>query len=128
MSSGIAAAGMEQTDGGRPVPLPVQALDHATGYLMAAAAVRGLRDRLRLGHGSRWCLSLARTARLLLDGPLQPPAEPFAPLSDDDFADAVEVTEWGPQRRLRSPLAIEATPHTWDLPACHLGSAEPRWR
>jgi CoA-transferase family III len=127
MSSGIVAAGMEQTGSGRPLSLPVQALDHATGYLMAAAAVRGLRDRLGTGHGSRWCLSLARTARLLVDGPHQPPAEPFAPLSDDDFADAVEVTAWGPQRRLRPPLAIDGMPYTWDLPACHLGSAEPRW-
>jgi CoA-transferase family III len=127
MSSGIAAAGMEQTGGEGPVSLPVQALDHATGYLMAAAAVRGLRDRLRTGHGSRWYLSLARTARLLVDGPHQPPAEPFSPLSDDDFADAIEVTPWGPQRRLRPPLAIDGTPHTWDLPACHLGSSEPRW-
>jgi hypothetical protein len=24
----------------KPTPLPVQALDHATGYLMAAAAIR----------------------------------------------------------------------------------------
>ena len=30
----------------RPTPLPVQALDHATGYLTAAAAVRGLHETI----------------------------------------------------------------------------------
>lgn len=40
MSSGIADQGMRRAKADRPVPLPVQALDHATGYLMAAAALR----------------------------------------------------------------------------------------
>src|SRR5207237_6743002 len=43
MSSGIAAVGMELLRREQPAPLPVQALDHATGYLMAAAALRGMR-------------------------------------------------------------------------------------
>jgi hypothetical protein len=42
MSTGIAAAGRVWRDGDNPVPLPVQALDHTTGYLMAAAAAQGL--------------------------------------------------------------------------------------
>jgi crotonobetainyl-CoA:carnitine CoA-transferase CaiB-like acyl-CoA transferase len=33
MSSGIAEAGMRAAGSDKPVPLPVQALDHATGYL-----------------------------------------------------------------------------------------------
>ena len=39
---GIADAGMQWLSRPQPTPLPVQALDHATGYLMAAAVVRGL--------------------------------------------------------------------------------------
>jgi crotonobetainyl-CoA:carnitine CoA-transferase CaiB-like acyl-CoA transferase len=39
LSSGIAAAGMVWRSSDRPVSLPVQALDHATGYLMAAAVI-----------------------------------------------------------------------------------------
>src|SRR5262249_44968017 len=42
MSSGIADEGKRRATVEKPTPLPVQALDHATGYLMAAAAVRGL--------------------------------------------------------------------------------------
>ena len=35
MSSGIADAGMQWQQADKPTPLPLQALDHATGYLMA---------------------------------------------------------------------------------------------
>lgn len=35
MSTGIAHSGMQWRDARVPTPLPAQALDHATGYLMA---------------------------------------------------------------------------------------------
>src|SRR5690606_35019655 len=60
MSSGIADAGMRAAAAERPTPLPVQALDQATGYLMAAAVIAGLRDRIEHGTGSTARLSLAR--------------------------------------------------------------------
>jgi hypothetical protein len=41
MSSGSADAGMRQLGRDRPTPLPAQALDHAPGYIKAAAAIRG---------------------------------------------------------------------------------------
>jgi hypothetical protein len=44
---GPSKTGMRWKGMARPVPLPVQALDHATDYLMAAAALRGLAPRLR---------------------------------------------------------------------------------
>jgi len=56
----------ESARGDRPTPLPVQALDHATGYLMAAAAVRGLAERLKTGRGFEARTSLARVAGLLV--------------------------------------------------------------
>jgi crotonobetainyl-CoA:carnitine CoA-transferase CaiB-like acyl-CoA transferase len=61
-SAGIAHTGMRAAGADRPVSLPVQALDYATGYLAGAAALAGLTGRLRDGLGSRWRLSLARTA------------------------------------------------------------------
>jgi hypothetical protein len=45
MSSGIADFGMQQSESPRPKPLPVQALDHATGYLLAASVLAGLLRR-----------------------------------------------------------------------------------
>lgn len=42
MSTGISDAGRRASGVDRPVSLPVQALDHATGYLMAAAVITGV--------------------------------------------------------------------------------------
>jgi crotonobetainyl-CoA:carnitine CoA-transferase CaiB-like acyl-CoA transferase len=49
-------------DDGVPGALPVQALDHATGYRIAAAALRGLTSRARGGGGEHARLALAQTA------------------------------------------------------------------
>src|SRR5262245_45162014 len=70
MSSGIADAGMKLLGKDRPTPLPVQALDHTTGYLMAAAAICGLAQRAATGQGYTAHTSLARTAQLLVSGPM----------------------------------------------------------
>src|SRR5215831_2210379 len=62
MSAGIADAGMCMEGLERPCPLPVQALDQATGYLMAAAVARALLVRRVTGAALSAQLSLARTA------------------------------------------------------------------
>ncbi|MFF3505165.1 CoA transferase [Streptomyces sp. NPDC003247] len=64
-ATGIAA--VEGTDG-RPGALPAQALDHGTGYLLAAAVLRALTDRSAQGGGRVLRLSLARTAAWLTEG------------------------------------------------------------
>ncbi|MCB0997690.1 MAG: CoA transferase [Acidimicrobiales bacterium] len=124
MSAGIAEAGMRWAGREVPTPLPVQALDHATGYLLAAEAVDGLRDRWNTGWGSLRRASLARTAVWLTelagdDGP---------PLADAPWGDATpETTPWGPGHRLPAPVTISGAPVRWDRGACHLGSADPEW-
>jgi hypothetical protein len=127
MSAGIADAGMRLLGKDRPTPLPVQALDHATGYLMAAAVVRGLNHRMTTGRGFEARASLARTAHLLVSEPVgMAPAE-FAPPAEADWSQISEATEFGPARRLRPPLTIEDTPMHWDRPAVKLGSSAPAW-
>ncbi|WP_447749616.1 CoA transferase [Pseudomonas nicosulfuronedens] len=129
MSSSIAEAGRAWRGEDQPVPLPVQALDHATGYLIAAAALRGLAERRRSGRGSRWRLSLARTAHCLLEagvssvGAVELAAETVA-----DLAPGIESTSWGSARRLRPPLQIAGSPLYWELPATELGSAPAAWQ
>lgn len=129
MSSGIAEAGRIWRGEDKPVPLPVQALDHATGYLIAAAALRGLAERRRSGRGSRWRLSLARMAQCLLEagvssvGSLELAAETAA-----DLAPGVEITPWGHARRLRPPLQVAGSPLYWELPASQLGSGPAAWQ
>jgi crotonobetainyl-CoA:carnitine CoA-transferase CaiB-like acyl-CoA transferase len=65
-ASGIA---LVEGDGSRPGALPVQALDHASGYLLAAAVVGAL-DRRRVdGRDRDVSVALARTAAELLARP-----------------------------------------------------------
>jgi len=128
MSAGIADAGMRWRGADRPVPLPVQALDHATGYLLAAAVIRGLAHRIETGRGLRARLALARTARLLVDHGEQPASGPLAPETDADRAPDIEHTAWGDAQRLSVPLVIAGAPMRWDLPASELGSAPPTFQ
>ena len=66
-ASGIAMA--ESADGERPGALPCQLLDHGTGYLCAAAALRALARQSTHGGTQFRELSLARTAHWLLSVP-----------------------------------------------------------
>ncbi len=127
MSSGIAEAGMRRKKAVEPVPLPVQALDHATGYLVAATAIRGVTTRLTRGHGTQARLSLARTAMLLIDQGEIFSGPPFAPETAADLSDEIEATAWGEARRLLLPIAIDGTPMRWNSPAVDLGSSAPAW-
>lgn len=64
-ATGIAMA--ESTDGTTPGALPAQALDHATGYLLAAGVMHALARQLA-GEGALHVqMSLVRTAHWLLD-------------------------------------------------------------
>ena len=124
MTTGIAAAGMRWKQADRPVPLPVQALDHATGYLMAAAAIRGLITRLREARSVTARLSLARTALLLTDHAGGAPGTAVGEHQDRDYAPDIEQTAWGAALRLRSPVRFNGLPLRWERPACALGSTE----
>lgn len=123
MSTGIAWPGEDPR--ARPTPLPVQALDHATGYLDAAAVLRGLARRVRDRVGSTSRLSLARTAlelqaaAALERGPLGDPrtAPPSSPID----------TAWGPAALVAPPLSGGATRLAWARGTRPLGSDAPEW-
>jgi len=128
MSTGIAHAGMTAAGADRPVPLPVQALDHATGYLLAACALTGLARRRAEGVGSRWRTSLARMARLLVDGGAVEGADgPSIDPAPPDPRTPVERTPWGDARRLPAPVEVEGAPLHWSRPAGRLGGSAPEW-
>lgn len=126
-SSGIAAAGMDWQSADAPVSLPVQALDHATGYLLAAAAIRGVIARSMGGGPITAKLSLARTAKLLVDYKGRPSNAAIAPAMDGDFRAIVEQTDWGPARRLLPPVTVAGAPMNWKRPAKKLGSNDAIW-
>jgi len=127
MSTGIAQAGQDWQQAAKPVPLPVQALDHATGYMMAAAVLRLLTRRLADGTGGGARLSLARTAALMVEaGPAEP--EPPCPAeSPEDLAPEIEATSWGSVRRLRPPVEVAGAPMSWARAARRLGDDAPAW-
>lgn len=128
MSTGIADAGMRAAGLDHPKPLPVQAIDHATGYLMATAAIRGLAQRLATGAGCEVRASLARTAHLLVAGTvLQGQATMPAPETAADLAAVAENTTWGPARRIKPPAMVQDAPMHWERPASKLGTALAHW-
>lgn len=127
MSSGLAALGMTHAGAERPVPLPVQALDHACGYLLAAAVLQGLRQCEQQGQVVQARLSLARTAQLLLAAGHDNRPEPLAPETAADRAPRIEQTDWGAAQRVRFPLTLAGCEVHWDYPACRLGSAAAQW-
>ena len=103
---------------GRPGALPAQALDHATGYLAAAAALLGLAERATHG-GSVRELALARTAQWLLDrrGGPRTDVAPIPPVTQ-----ALGRTELPPPA-----LTLPGGPDRWPAPAHELGADPPRW-
>lgn len=127
MSCGIAHHGKQQAGADKPTPLPVQALDHATGYLMAAAVVRALRLRERTGKILSARLSLARTAALLMQSARSAPGTKFTAESEADRDSWVEQTAWGDARRIRFPVTISGSRQRWQSPAQELRCVLPEW-
>ncbi len=127
MSTGIAAEGMARSGAAHPTPLPVQALDHATGYLLAAAILRALRVRAQTGRVYQAQLSLARTAHMLIGAGAHHLSPSMDALSDTDLAPDVEETSWGPAKRVAFPVTLGGQPARFPLPAGHVRRHDPHW-
>lgn len=126
-SNGMAVAGAAWAGQEVPYRWPLSILDHATGYLMAAAAARGLTRRLREGIGTRTRFSLARTAELLcrieavpdeavLELPVEGPWEPRIASGPN-----------GPARRIIPPLRIPGADFFFDRPGDPFRTSTPAW-
>ncbi|WP_171125843.1 MULTISPECIES: CoA transferase [unclassified Ruegeria] len=127
MSSGIADAGRVWAKSDKPTPLPVQALDHATGYLMAAAILSALAEAASGGSVMQARLSLARTAELLASLAKSEPSEDITQAMPADFSDTPENSGWGKGHRLKPALSVGKANMDWPLPASKLGSSPPNW-
>ena len=86
-----------------------------------------IRDSLSHGHGSSARLSLARTAKLLVEHGQAGVQEPLRAEDSEDQGMLVEQTSWGPAHRLQVPLKITGTPLQWTIPAGELGSHRAQW-
>ncbi|GAA4595330.1 CoA transferase [Planotetraspora phitsanulokensis] len=121
MVSGIAH---ENGDGSRPVPLPAQALDHATGFLAAFGAVAGLLRRT--GEGGSWHaeVSLARTAAWLDD--LGRSAGDAPEPRVDDLLAGME-SEFGTLTYVRPPGRIRGAEPYWASAPPSPGGHRAEW-
>ncbi|MFL4903305.1 CoA transferase [Streptomyces sp. MMS24-I2-30] len=128
-----AATGIAVTEGsdGRPGALPAQALDHGTGYLLAAAVLRALTERTYDGRGRSARLALARTAAWLTHGIGRDPAPDDAAAGTAGEGTAPRLAERdSPLGHLRyAPPAVSFTggPTDWARPPGRWGADEPRW-
>jgi len=115
-------------DASRPRHTPVEGLDLATGYQIAAAAIRGLTKRLQTGAGSTTKYSLARTASLLTKAGPNPAGGPDIRLPlDGPWEDRVYGSPLGPVKRMVFPIGIEGAPLFWDKTPDRPGAAAPVW-
>ncbi|MBL8701672.1 MAG: CoA transferase [Alphaproteobacteria bacterium] len=112
-----------------PKPLPCQALDHATGYLLALGALAALRRRATEGGSWHVHASLARTGLWLRRlGRLDRGLETSDP-DLDAVRDLLEETPsgFGLLTAVRHAARLSATPAHWALPAMPLGSHPAAW-
>ncbi len=122
-TTGLAMNEAERNGSDTPVHLPVQALDYATGYLAAFAAMRLLDHQQHDGGSWRARLSLLRTRDWLMSlnhGDLD------APTTNDTFdVENYLIHTDSSFGRLESVTPVAGR---WDIPPTPLGTAEPRWR
>jgi crotonobetainyl-CoA:carnitine CoA-transferase CaiB-like acyl-CoA transferase len=130
MVCGIADEGRAVTGAGGPVPLPCQALDHATGWLAAAGLLAALVRREHEGGSWHVELSLASTA-VWLDRLGRHDRDALA-LGDPGHADVEDLLSDlpGPTGRLRHvtmPGRLDGRAAVWRSGPPVRGSSAPRW-
>ncbi len=128
-ASGFNVAEAEAAGAEPPKPLPCQALDHASGYLLAFGALAALLRRAEEGGSWHVRVSLAGTGTWLrglgrLDGGFAAPAPRF-----EEIGDLLEESDsgWGRLVALRHSGTLDETPPRWTLPSVPLGAHAPAW-
>ncbi|MFF1252057.1 CoA transferase [Pseudarthrobacter sp. NPDC058329] len=118
--------GAENHDGEwRPGALPVQALDHATGYGVAAAAIALLARRRQTGLGGWGRLSLVRTAEELFALPALHPSGGASPLPEPELRTLASA--YGELRYALPPLLVDGEPLDYTSPPVPYGSSDLSW-
>jgi len=131
-----AACGIAVTEGGdrpgaqpgaRPGALPCQLLDHGTGYLCAAAALRALAAQSDRGGTHVRELGLARTAHWLLGQPREPAAASVDGDPDPAWLTVVASAD-GPVTVVRPPGRLGGQDLGWPSTLTRYGGDPPSWR
>ena len=126
-----AASGIALIEGDGTVgALPTQALDHGTGYLLAAGVLRALTEQHRTGGARLVEAALSQTAAWLVHGL---PAHPDVGAGGEGDADPAPwlTTRDGPLgtlRYARPAVSFDGAPGDWATPAGRWGTDAPAWR
>jgi crotonobetainyl-CoA:carnitine CoA-transferase CaiB-like acyl-CoA transferase len=127
-ANGINHAEAEAAGSAQPKPLPCQAMDHATGYLMAFGAMTALARRTTEGGSWHVRVSLAQTGHWIrglgrIDG------LSARDLGLDDVRDRLEesASGFGKLTAVCHAAVMSETPPHWARPSVPLGTHEARW-
>jgi hypothetical protein len=127
----VTAGGVGSNDPtGKPMLLPVSAVDYVSGYLMALGAIVALARRAREGGSWLVRVSLARTGKWIVDRGF---FEGFRELPEDlpreELQALVEERDspYGRIRHLRPVLHLSETKPFWARPPVPLGSSPAQW-
>ncbi|MFJ1707477.1 CoA transferase [Kitasatospora sp. NPDC088346] len=126
VQAGRGIAALESGPDGTPGVLPAQALDHGTGYLLAAGVLRALTHRQLHGLGSRLRFSLAGTADWLLGLPRPGADEPGGGGRGRPRL-AETPSPYGLLRHALPPIGYAGAPVTWTRGPSRWGTDRPSW-
>ena len=130
MSCGIASTAVDDMNpshrGTQPNPLPAQALDHGTGWLLGAAIARALLHQLQEGRSSTIRASLIGSAQLLYELRARCITEATAAPQNSSRLEPCS-TWWGKASRVPMPGKIAGVESAWHQEAGPLGRHVPVW-
>ena len=113
----------------KPLELPAQALDHASGYLMAFGAMMARARQAREGGSWLVQVSLAQTGQWLTSLGRERKGFQCADPTLADVADLLEEDDsgFGRLRAVSHAAYLSKTAAYWDLPSVPLGRHAPEW-
>ncbi|MCT7352265.1 CoA transferase [Streptomyces sp. 15-116A] len=129
VATGIAAL---ESSAEQPGALPAQALDHGSGYLLAAGVLRALTEQAEEGGSRVVRVALARTAGWLLEGAdgrlpdVTDRRQPDAEAAPERWL-AVRDSALGRLRYALSPVAFAGGPWDWERAPGSWGGDPARW-
>lgn len=128
-ASGFNHAEAEAAGTTDPRPLPAQALDHGSGYLLAFGALTALWRRMTEGGSWHVQVSLARTGRWIRDLGRVSGGLAAAKPDAEEIAGFMERSEsaFGRLTAVRHAAVLADTPARWVRPCVPIGTNPPAW-
>ncbi|OJY63989.1 MAG: carnitine dehydratase [Rhodospirillales bacterium 70-18] len=129
VATGFNAAEADAAGSATPRALPCQALDHASGYLLALGTMAALLRRAEEGGSWQVRVSLAGTGNWLRSLGRLPLGLAAADPGQAEVADLLEESdsEYGRMQAVRHAAVLSETPAHWALPARRAGSSPAAW-